>query len=301
MHFISLDINRAERSGRAEVLASTTTDTFVFIHGGHFHRAVRAFVVNHLYGSHRAVAGAVAATYAIGQNHAVFLHPHGMTSMNGGLFLSRNGLDGTSGTDFAATCTFGSAVATLKRHYGLHEVLQVGRRPQHIVRAARHAKLAGCAMPLQMSDADGSGRRDDGVALGGFLVLDDCQTAIHFHLGLGQGRCGASHSCTNEESAALRVDGLRRCNGFLGGVMQRIKLALVKAIAANHAARVVYRTVLEINGLCLAVFFAHATTLALVLVETHTQQREAREETQCRSHGANRVAIEAAFAQGKEA
>ena len=56
--------------------------------------------------------------------------------------------------------------------------------------------------------------------------------------------------------------------------MQRVELALVQAITADYATRIVHRAVLEINGLRLAVLFAHATALALVLVETDTKSRE---------------------------
>ena len=83
--------------------------------------------------------------------------------------------------------------------------------------------------------------------------------------------------------------------------MQRVEFAFVEAVSANHTTRIIDRTVLEINGLRLAVLFAHATIFALVLVETYTQQRETREETQYRPDGANRVAVETAFAPREEA
>ena len=124
--YITLHINRAERSGRAEVLASTAADTFVFIHGRHLHRAIRAFVVYHLDGSRRAVAGAVAAADTIGQHHTVFLDPYGVTGMLHGLLFQRDRLDGTGRTDLTAPRTFGPTVAAFKRHDGLHEVHQVG-------------------------------------------------------------------------------------------------------------------------------------------------------------------------------
>ena len=133
MHLIPLHVNCTKRTGRAEVLAGTAADAFVFIDGWHFHCAVRAFVVYHLDGSRRAVARAVAAADAVGEHHAVILDPHGMSDMDVGLFLTGNGLDGTSGTHLAATRAFRAAVAALKRHRGLHEVYQVGGGTQHIV------------------------------------------------------------------------------------------------------------------------------------------------------------------------
>ena len=69
------------------------------------------------------MSGAVATTDAVGKNYTVFFDPHGVADMDRGLVFSRNGLDGTAGADFAATCAFRAAVAAFKRHRGLHEVL----------------------------------------------------------------------------------------------------------------------------------------------------------------------------------
>ena len=74
-----------------------------------------------------------------------------MTDMLHGLLFSRNGLDGTSGADLAATRAFGTAIAALKRHHGLHEMHQVGGRTQHVVRAIRDTELTGCAMLLHVA------------------------------------------------------------------------------------------------------------------------------------------------------
>ena len=110
MHFIPFNINRAEWAGGAEVLAGTAADALVLIDGGH----LMAFVVNHLDGSRGAMTGAVAARNAIGQNNAVVLHPNGMADMDSGLLLTGNGLDGTSGTNLAASRTFRTAIAALE-------------------------------------------------------------------------------------------------------------------------------------------------------------------------------------------
>lgn len=81
--------------------------------------------------------------------------------------------------------------------------------------------------------------------------------------------------------------------------MQRVMLALAEAVAADYATRIIHRTRLEINGLCLAVLLALATILALVLVEADAQQRETREATEDGADGANRVAIQSTFAPRK--
>ena len=134
VHFVAFNIDGAERSGRAEVFAGATADAFVFVHGRHLHRTFRAFMVYHLDGSRGAVAFAVAAADAVGEHHTVLLDPHGMADMDGGFLFSRDGFDGTSGADFAASCAFGTAVAALKRHRGLHEVHHVGGWTQDVVR-----------------------------------------------------------------------------------------------------------------------------------------------------------------------
>ena len=135
VHLIPLHVNRAERSGRAEVFAGTAADASVFVHGRHLHLSVRAFVVYHLDGSRRAVTGAVAAADAVGEHHAVLLDPYGMTHMDAGLFLTCDGFDGTGGADLTTTRTFRATVAAFKRHRRLHEVHQIRGRTQHVVGA----------------------------------------------------------------------------------------------------------------------------------------------------------------------
>ena len=130
MHVVSLNINCAERSGRAEVLAGTAADALALVYGRH----LMAIIVNHQDGFCRAVSGTVAARYAIGEHNTVFLDPHRMTSMDGSLFFSRNGLDGSRRADLTALCTFRAAIASFKRHHGLHEVLQIRGGAQDIVR-----------------------------------------------------------------------------------------------------------------------------------------------------------------------
>ena len=122
VHFISFHINCAERSGRAEVLAGAAADAFVFVDGRHLYLAVRTFVIHHLDSSSGAVACTVATADAIGQHNAILLDPYGMSDMDASLFLTGDGLDGTGRADLAAAGAFGTAVAALKRHCGLHEV-----------------------------------------------------------------------------------------------------------------------------------------------------------------------------------
>ena len=134
MHFISFHVNRAERSGRAEVLAGAAADAFVLVNGRHLHLAVLSFIVYHLDGTSGAMTCTVAAADTVSQHHAVLFDPNGMTDMLHGLFFPCDGFDGTSRADLAATRAFGTAVAALKRHRGLHEVHHVGGWTQDVVR-----------------------------------------------------------------------------------------------------------------------------------------------------------------------
>ena len=72
-------------------------------------------IIHHLDGSSGAVAGTVAAADAVGEYHAIALHPHRMTYMDGGLLFFGDGLDGTSGAYLAAFCAFGTAIPGLIR------------------------------------------------------------------------------------------------------------------------------------------------------------------------------------------
>ena len=123
MHFISFHVNCAKRSGRAEVLAGAAADAFVLVHGRHLHLAVRSFIFYHLDGTCGAVACAVAAADTVGQYDAIIFNPNGMTHMDASLLFPCDRFDGTSGADLAASRAFGTTIATLKRHCGLHEVL----------------------------------------------------------------------------------------------------------------------------------------------------------------------------------
>ena len=73
--------------------------------------------------------------------------------------------------------------------------------------------------------------------------------------------------------------------------MQGVELALLKAVAAAHAAAVVHRVVPEVNGARLAVARAHAAAPALVGIERHVEEAEAADEAKHRTHGADGVAV----------
>lgn len=300
MHFVTFHINRAKWPSRAEVLACTAANTAGFIDGGYLHGAVRTFVIDHLDGSRWAMSFAIAAADTVSQNHAVLFNPNSVANMDVRFFFSRDGLDGSSGADLTASCTFGTTVAALKRHDGLHEVHQVGGRTQNIVRATRYAKLTSRAMLLHVTCRDGTWRCDGRFAFRGNLVLNDRQTAIDFHLRLRHGCRCSCYCCCGKESTAFRINGFGFGLSFFSGIMQCIELALVKAITTDYATRIIHSTVLEINGLRLTVLFAHAAAFALVFVETDAEQRVAGAKTECGAHGTDGIAIETPFAPCQE-
>lgn len=76
--------------------------------------------------------------------------------------------------------------------------------------------------------------------------------------------------------------------------MQRVELALVGAIKANHTTRIVDPAVFNIDRPTLTVLLTEATVLTFVFVELDAKYRESREETEDGAHGTNRVAISSA-------
>ena len=73
--------------------------------------------------------------------------------------------------------------------------------------------------------------------------------------------------------------------------MERVELALLKAVAARHAAAVVHRVALVVYRACLTVARAHAARLALVSIEGNVEEAEAAHEAKHRAHGADGVAV----------
>ena len=96
---------------------------------------------------------AVATALAIGVHDAEIRYPHGMANLNSRLLGFRDRLDRPSRTDFGALRTFGTAVASIVAHHGLHQGHQVTRRAQHMILAHRDTQLATGAMLRQVLEA----------------------------------------------------------------------------------------------------------------------------------------------------
>ena len=123
MHFVTFDIDGAERTRRTEVFASSATDAAFGVDNGYLERTgVGSILRNHLDGACRAMAFAIAAGHAVGIHHAVLFNPYGMAHLDGRLFGTVDGADGTGRTHFGALRTFGTAIAAFVGGFGLHQV-----------------------------------------------------------------------------------------------------------------------------------------------------------------------------------
>ena len=81
MHFATFDVDGAQRTCRTQMLARATANAAFGINDRNLARAVLVGVFrHHLYGTNRAMSCAVAATYTIGHNHAIFAQPNGITN-----------------------------------------------------------------------------------------------------------------------------------------------------------------------------------------------------------------------------
>lgn len=207
MHFIPFHVNRAERTCRTKVLASPATDATLHIDSRDLRRIGIACIRRyHLNGSRRAMPGTVAAFHTIGQRHAVLPYPYGMTYLRGGFIRYGYRAYRSGWAYFAAFRTLRSAVTTLITHFRLHQPRQISGRAKHLVGAGRHTELAGGAMPGEVPCAQCSRWHYRGLAVGDFLVLDDCQATVHFLFLRHQRGSRGNQSRGGQERAASFVD-----------------------------------------------------------------------------------------------
>ena len=309
---MSFDVDGAEGARWTEVLAGAAADAALLVYDGNLRRVgLRGVGGNHRDGLGRTVAGAVAARNPVGERYAVLPHPDGVADLDGRLVGYGDRLDRPGGTHLRALDAFGPAIAPFVGGFGLHEGHDARRGAQHAVGADRHAELASRAVLGQVAQALGSRRHDRRVACGGLLVEDHGQAAVHLLL-LGADEARAQHqSRTREERTArsvLRHVPLRGCRRSLFGVafagqaepvVERVVLAAVHAVHADHAARIVDRMVFRIDAGGLALSRAESAGGALRRVDHRAEEREAREKSQDSAHGAYGIAPGAAVAPGQ--
>jgi hypothetical protein len=113
MYLMTFHINGTERTCGAKILTGSAADATLIVDNRYFGRIRVIFVRwHHLYRSDRAMTGTVATFHTVGQWHAVFLYPYGMTYLYR-RFVSSCDFDYGSGrTYFRASRTLRAAIAS---------------------------------------------------------------------------------------------------------------------------------------------------------------------------------------------
>ena len=222
------------------------------------------------------MARTVATLAFIGERHAVFLNPNGVTGLNGGLFSPCDGTDGACGTHFGAFHTFGAAKSALERRCGLHEGGQIGRRAQHIVGTSRYAELASRTMLRHVGCTERARRCHRRLAHGSHFLFHYGQSAVHLFPLLSQRCRGRQGRCGQEGAACAVGSGLcfRRNYGRLSltrRITDGLLIAFADAVATDDATAVVHATVLEVDARGLAILGTQSALDAAVAVDAHLQ------------------------------
>ena len=92
MYFMPFYINSTKRTGRTQVLTSTTSDTTLNVHNRNFRRIITFRVGSyHLYSSCRTMTSTISTINTIGQNYTIFFYPYSMPDLDRRLFRNRDG------------------------------------------------------------------------------------------------------------------------------------------------------------------------------------------------------------------
>lgn len=114
MAVIALNIDGAERTCRAEILAGAATDTFLGVDYGYLQRlGIIGIPGYHGDCTCGAMTGAVATRVTVGFNNTIIFNPDGMAYADCGFLLTGDAMYRTGRTHFAATRTLGTAIASL--------------------------------------------------------------------------------------------------------------------------------------------------------------------------------------------
>ncbi len=153
-----------------------------------------------------------------------------------------------------------------------------------------------------MPQATRPGRHYRRDTRGRLLVRNGGQTAVDNLLLSLDGTRGHEQPDTGQKVAARRVGRLRRPSGALCDALSaqhityRTLVAFIDAVHADDASRIVYRMGLAVDAGRLAVACAEAAAVALRRVDHGPQKREARQQTEHRSHWAYGIAPRAPVA-----
>ena len=235
-----------------------------------------------------------------------------MADLDGRFFGRVDRTDGIRRTHLGAFRTFGTAMATLVGHFGLHEREESGRGAQHTVRTHRHAKLTARAMLRKVTQASRTRRHERHAAVGRFPVENHGQSAVHLFL-LRPGRRGEQQTRTGKESPAGNSPGLplrSACDRAvrLRNAIRRMLFRQPRAIGdrpvaagfdavhTSHATAVVDAMGLAVDAGRLAPAGAQPAAVALLLVDHRAEQGVFRKEAQHGPDGTDRVAIRPAAA-----
>ena len=160
-----------------------------------------------------------------------------MANLRRCLVFEADGLDGSCRADLRTAVALGTAIAQLVTHGGHHQMQQVGRRAQHLVRALRNAELTTRAVLRKVLCGERARRREGSLSRGRHLVLNLGETSVNLLLLLRHCRRGKG-SRGNQEGALAVVGFLlfllvvRPCMV----VFQCMMVAHADAVAANYTA-----------------------------------------------------------------
>ena len=229
-----------------------------------------------------------------------------MTNLRTRLVCKGNRLDGTCRTNLRTAVTFRTAIATHITHRGLHQFQQIRTRHQHMIRTFRHTELTARTPLLHIGGRERARRCQGCVARRLHHILNHGQTAIHLLPFLCQrSRRGCQRSphqegpptLINRITRATRIPRITRTIRFSRTtsprpcIMQRVKIALLQTVPANHATAVVHLHRLEIDARSLAVARTLAALLAFALIKPDLQPGETGKETENGTHRTDGIAI----------
>ena len=177
-------------------------------------------------------------------------------------------------TNFRAFRTFGTAVAFLERHFGLHECHETCAGLEYSVRTGRDAELTSRTVVAHVSQALGSRWDDTVLSRRTFFGLDVSQTAIYFHVLSIDERCSGEECRCRQELTTVGVGSVvvvavafrSRSTVTYGSA-----LTLGYAISAYYTARHIDGVLFGVDTCRLAIHCAKSATVAFACINHRTK------------------------------
>ena len=303
MYFVAFYADGTERTRRTYVLASTTTDATFGIYCRNLQRLrIISILWYHLDSTGRTVFGTVTALYIVGIDDTGATMPLGMTNLCRRLGFLGDRLDGAGRTNFGTLGTFRTAIATFVRHFGLHELHQIARRTEYLVRTYLYAQLAGSTVLGHVLGTERTERSDRGLAVWHFLVFDGSETTVHLLLYFLSHGSGSNQSGGRQEGTATGFGCSRwglLFNLVAWYILDGTLLALVYTIEANYATAIVDFVVLRVDTRGLAILGTESATVTLGGIDYRLEVRVLGQETQYGTYRTDGVAIGTSIFPGK--